>query len=58
MNITISQISNGWIVALQTQQGAIATHHSTFGEVVDQLAEMNKDIAIKESMQQEQQAGD
>ena len=40
MNITISQIQNGFIVAIATPKGQSAVYCATFEEVVKQLQDM------------------
>jgi len=41
MNITISQITNGWIIAISSPKGNSAMHVSTFDDVIEQLKEIN-----------------
>ena len=42
MNIQISQITNGFIVAIAVPEGQTATHFKTFGEVVTFLGSIEK----------------
>ena len=50
MNISITQITNGFVVAVQTPKGNFATYCKTFDEVVVELQKMNEEPPNVESI--------